>query len=109
NDLIGPREGDQETLNENPELSYLTGLIHPISKESKIEFDYQEDINLDSGEIDSLGDEDNEDKYSAKYKQQNSFGVSFYLTTENQHLDIEVKWGDYQLEKITEVDKDGKE
>lgn len=109
NDLIGPREGNEETLNENPELSYLTGLIHPISKESKIEFDYQEDINLDSGEIDSLGDEDNEDKYSAKYKQQNSFGVSFYLTTENQDLDIEVKWGDYLLEKYAENDKEGKE
>lgn len=108
-DLIGPREGYDEVLDENPELSYLTGTLHPIDKKSEIVYDDQEDIALDSGETDALGDEDNEDRYAIKYKQQSSFGLSFYLKEEVNQLAISIKWGDYFTEKKTVDDKDGKE
>ncbi len=109
NDLIGPRDGFEEMLDENPELSYLTGLLHPTSKVSDIEFDDQEDIELDSGEADALGEEDNEDRYSTKYKQQTSFGISFYLSEETENFYVQVKWGDYVLGNKVEEDKEGKE
>jgi len=108
-DLIGPREGHDEILDENPELSYLTGTLHPIDKESEIEFDDQEDIALDSGDSDALGDEDNEDRYAVKYKQQSSLGLSFYLKEDSNQVFISVKWGDYHTEKKKVEDKDGKE
>jgi len=45
-----------------------------------VEFDDQEDIELESGDSHALGDEDNDDVYSAKFKQQSSLGLSFYLS-----------------------------
>jgi len=107
-DLIGPRDGDEEVLDELPELSYLTGLIHPLSKDSEIEFDQQEDIALEYDDMDSFGDEDNDDKYVNKYKVQNSFGISFYLTNEIQTIEIKINWGDYIREKSI-GEKNGKE
>ncbi len=108
-DLVGPRQGTDELLDENPELSYLSGTLHPIDKESEIEFDDQEDLVLDSGEADSLGEEDNEDRYAVKYKQQSSIGISFYLKDETNSFNLNVRWGDYFTEKQMVEDKDGKE
>ena len=110
-DLIGPRMGADEVLEENPELSYLTGALHTTdSKNIKdiIEFDVQEDIELDSGDSDSLGDEDNEDKYSSKFKQQSSLGLSFYLPDNVNVFDVRLEWGDYIIEKQEYEDKNGK-
>jgi hypothetical protein len=108
-DLIGPRAGIDEVLDENPELSYLTGTLHSTDKESEIEFDDQEDLSLDSGDADALGEEDNEDRYSTKFKQQSSLGISFYLKEETNEVLIDLKWGDYFAEKKMVEDKDGKE
>lgn len=107
-DLIGPRKGPDEVLEENPELSYLTGVLHTTDAEDIIEFDDQEDIELDSGDSDSLGEEDNEDKYAAKFKQQSSIGLSFYLAQDVQSFDAIIEWGDYVLGKQEYVDKHGK-
>ena len=38
-DLIGPRGEADEILDENPELSYLSGTLHTVDKDSEIEFD----------------------------------------------------------------------
>jgi hypothetical protein len=67
-DLIVPRKGAEDVLEENPELSYLTGALHTINRQSAIEWDEQEDLDLDSGDSDALGEEDNEDKYATKFK-----------------------------------------
>ncbi len=108
-DLIGPREGKDESMDETPESSYLTGVLYPSSKDSDIVFDEQEDIMSDSTDIDLSEDDDEVEKYSNKYKQQNSFGVSFYLTNKKQNLHISLSWGDYIVEKQIEEDKNGSE
>ena len=108
-DLIGPRGEVDEILDENPELSYLSGTLHSVDKDSEIEFDNQEDISLDSADADALGDEDNEDKYSNKYKQQSSLGISFYLKEDVSVISLNLKWGDYFADKKTIEDKEGKE
>ena len=107
-DLIGPRDGANEVLTENPELSYLTGALHVADAKSEIEFDDQEDIELESGDSDSLGDEDNEDVYSAKFKQQSSLGLSFYLPHEIKSFKVRLEWGDYVTDKQEYEDKNGK-
>ena len=107
-DLIGPRKGENEVLEENPELSYLTGALHTTDDvRDVVEFDEQEDIELDSGDSDSLGDEDNEDKYSAKFRQQSSLGLSFYLPNDVTSFDVQLKWGDYVIDKQEYEDKNG--
>jgi len=68
----------------------------------------QEDIELDSGDSDSLGDEDNEDKYSSKFKQQSSLGISFYLPDSVNSFDVHLEWGDYIAGKQEYEDKNGK-
>ena len=107
-DLIGPRNGAHEILEENPELSYLTGVLYTTKSRNNIEFDDQEDIDLDSGEADSLGEENNEDKYVAKYKQQSSCGISFYLPQNINSFNILIEWGDYIIDKKEFEDKNGK-
>ncbi len=108
-DLIGPRGGTEETLDENPELAYLTGCLHSLNKKSEVEFDDQDDISLNSGDADSLGEEDNEDKYSVKYKQQSSIGLSFYIEEKNNIILLDLKWGDYFINNKVKEDKNGKE
>lgn len=107
-DLIGPRNGTDEVLEENPELSYLTGALHTTDVKDMIEFDAQEDIELDSGDSDSLGDEDNEDKYAAKFKQQSSLGLSFYLPGNSNSFNAQLEWGDYIIDRQEYEDKSGK-
>jgi len=108
NDLIGPRNGEDEVLDENPELSYLTGSLHIANTKSKVEFDDQEDIALESGDSDTLGDEDNDDVYSAKFKQQSSLGLSFYLAQNVPSFKVRLEWGDYVIDKQETEDKNGK-
>jgi hypothetical protein len=107
-DLIGPRKGPDEVLDENPELSYLTGTLHTTDVNDVIEFDDQEDIELDSGDSDALGDEDNEDKYSTKFKQQSSLGISFYLPDVSKSFTVLLEWGDYIIDRQEYEDKNGK-
>ena len=107
-DLIGPRGEADEVLTENPELSYLTGALHAADAKSAVEFDDQEDIQLDSGDSDSLGDEDNEDVYAAKFKQQSSLGLSFYLPQDAKSFTVQLEWGDYAVGKQEYEDKNGK-
>ena len=107
-DLIGPRNGVDEVLDENPELSYLTGALHVADAKSDIEFDDQEDIELESGESSTLGDEDNEDVYLVKFKQQSSLGISFYLPREVSSFRVYLEWGDYIADKQEIIDKNGK-
>jgi len=107
-DLIGPRKGEDEVLDENPELAYLTGALHVVDHKPTVEFDTQEDIELDSGDSDTLGNEDNEDRYSAKFKQQSSMGISFYLSHDTSSFKIKLEWGDYVVGKQDMEDKKGK-
>jgi hypothetical protein len=107
-DLIGPIKGTDEVLEENPELCYLTGALHTTDAEDTPEFDEQEAIELDMGDSDSLGDEDNEDKYSSKFKQQSSLGLSFYLPETINEFDVLLEWGDYIIDKQEYEDKNGK-
>ena len=107
-DLIGPRNGSNEVLDENPELSYLTGVLHVANVKPDIVFDGQEDIQLESGDSDSLGDEDNEDVYSTKFKQQSSIGLSFYLAQSILSFKVHLEWGDYIVDKKEYEDKNGK-
>lgn len=107
-DLFGPRYGEDEVLDENPELSYLTGALHVVDAKPDVEFDDQEDIILEFGDSDALGDEDNEDVYSAKFKQQSSLGLSFYLDQNVSSFKIHLAWGDYVVDKQETEDKNCK-
>jgi hypothetical protein len=108
-DLIGPRGGEEETLEENPELSYLTGTLHTIAyTKNNTEFDNQEDIELEKAQSDSMGEEDNEDRYTANFKQQTSLGISFYITDTTKSFNVILEWGDYFTDKREYEGKNGK-
>lgn len=107
-DLIGPRGGEEETLEENPELSYLTGTLHTITHtKDDVGFDNQEDIELDVAQSDSMGEEDNEDRYTANFKQQTSLGLSFYIADTTKNFTVILEWGDYFTDKKNYEDKNG--
>jgi hypothetical protein len=107
-DLVGPSE-EEEILGESPISSYITGMLYPVksSVSNEIEFENNEfvaDVITDEKDIE---DEDYDDKIIAKFKQQSSIGISFYVKEDTANLKVTANWGEYHKDKL-EAEEDTK-
>lgn len=111
-DLLGPMDPN-EILDENPRHAYLVGMLAPQSEinesgdnEQEVEGDmsYEGDADYTSGE-----DDDNEPIAVNRFKTPSSIGISFYMESSTQMLNLDVSWGDYTKSKDKKVNKEGKE
>lgn len=93
-DLVGPSAKD-EVLDENPMYEYLTGMLYPNTMcEDIIEQEISED-NFDSNYEPKPDEDDNEPMISAKFTQQSSIGISFYLKKTTNYIVADISWGEY--------------
>lgn len=106
-DLVGPQKPD-EVLDENPMFEYLTGMLYPksLSECDMLEQEVDEDIDhsdLDTNYTPRPDEDDNEPMVAAKFTQQSSIGLSFYLQKSTESFIADVTWGDYirSIEKYT--------
>ena len=113
-DLIGPLT-ETEVLDENPRYAYLVGMLIPQGEtansggdlsEQEIEatIDHEDDADYVSGEED-----DNEPITVSTFKLPSSIGISFYLETGVNQINLDVSWGDYTKTTEKKLNKDGKE
>lgn len=111
-DLLGPMDPN-EIMDENPRHAYLVGMLAPQSEineggenEQEVEGDmsYEGDADYTSGE-----DDDNEPIAGNRFKIPSSIGISFYMESSTQMLNLDVSWGDYTKAKDKKLNKDGKE
>lgn len=117
-DLMGPLM-EEEVLNENPKHAYIIGLLAPQTDMSKgteedtSEQEIESAIFYEDGEDYTAGeDDDNEPITTTHFQIPSSIGISFYISSQTQYINLDVSWGDYikSTEKITikggkEVDK----
>ncbi|BBY28098.1 helicase-related protein [Mycolicibacterium sediminis] len=90
--LIGPLEGDTETLDEPPHRRYLTGILFP--EEASTEGQLSEDI-IDEGAGES-GEDSTEDPIALSTQQlPSAVGLSFVLP-HWQAFDVELRAGRYE-------------
>ncbi|TWH59342.1 helicase-like protein [Desulfitobacterium sp. LBE] len=100
-DLIGPSEVE-EMLDESPLSTYITGMLYPLKSQLPSDFelennDFISDTITDESET---ADEEYEDKVVAKFKQQSSIGLSFYVIEELAKFEVKAKWGEYCKDKV---------
>ncbi len=113
-DLMGPIS-EEEVLDENPRHSYTVGMLAAQveengsdNKENEIEVD--SDIAYVDGEDYTSGeDDDNDPIASTHFKTPSSMGISFYVESTTEHINIDVSWGDYTKTTGTKQNKDGKD
>ena len=112
-DLIGPNE-EEEVLEENPRFTYLVGMLdvqsddedYSSAGEQEIDADmaYEDENNYTAGE-----DDDNEPISSTRFQLPSSIGISFYIESDLQSLNLDVNWGDYSKSSKKVIGKDEKE
>lgn len=96
-DLMGPQE-PHEILDENPRHAYIVGMLAPKAStegsEQEVETDiaYEDDADYTSGE-----DDENEPITTSHFSTPSSIGISFYVQSTLQSINIDVTWGDYTL------------
>lgn len=114
-DLMGPLM-EEEVLDENPRHAYVIGLLAPqtdLSKGSEDDTSEQEIesvITHEDGEDYTAGEDDDNEPITTTYFQlPSSIGISFYIKSETNKINLDLSWGDYakSTEKVT--NKDGKE
>lgn len=98
-DLVGPQKPD-EVLDENPIFEYLTGMLYPkrLSECDVLEQEVDEDIDrsdMDTDYTPRPDEDDNEPMVAAKFTQQSSIGMSFYLKKSTESFVVDISWGDY--------------
>ncbi len=98
-DLIGPQKPD-EVLDENPMFEYLTGMLYPqvLCNCDMLEQEVDQDIDrsdLETNYTPRPDEDDNEPMVAAKFTQQSSIGISFYLKKNISSFAVDVSWGDY--------------
>lgn len=113
-DLMGPLD-ENEVLDENPRHAYIVGMLAPLSdakggsaelNEQEVDEDiaYEDDADYTAGE-----DDDNEPIMTTRFKVPSSIGISFYIQSTTQNLNLDVTWGDYTKSSEKKLNKDGKE
>ena len=114
-DLMGP-ESEEEMLKEDPSHNYyIIGTLSPkgitdskegFTQDQEVEADaaYEDEKDFTAGE-----DDDNEPVSVTHFEKPSSIGISFYLSTFIDSIEIDVSWGDYYKTKETVVDEEGKE
>lgn len=112
-DLIGPRE-KEEVLTENPKFAYLVGMLDMQSDEEKTDSDNEQEMDIDIAYEDGEdytagGEDDNEPVSTTHFKLPSSIGISFYVETSLDSLNVVVSWGDYVKSSEKYTDEEGKE
>ena len=112
-DLVGPQTPN-EVLDENPMFEYLTGMLYPKSMENceLLEQEVDEDVdrmNEDTDYTPRPDEDDNEPMVAAKFTQQSSIGLSFYVKKSTQKFIVDVSWGDYIRSSEKIVNEKGNE
>lgn len=112
-DLIGPRE-DEEVLEENPRYAYLVGMLDAQNDDedysSAGEQEVDADMAIEDGEDYTAGEEDdNEPISTTRFQLPSSIGISFYVQSDLNGLNLDVCWGDYSKSSRKYTGKDEKE
>lgn len=112
-DLIGPRE-DEEVLEENPRYAYLVGMLDAQNDDedysSAGEQEVDADMAIEDGEDYTAGEEDdNEPISTTRFQLPSSIGISFYVQSDLNGLNLDVSWGDYSKSSRKYTGKDEKE
>ena len=110
-DLIGPRE-KEEVLEENPRYAYLVGMLDIQSDDEDYsgagEQEVDADMAFEDGEDFTAGeDDDNEPISTTHFQLPSSIGISFYIQSDTESINLDVTWGDYvkSSEKYTGKDE----
>lgn len=111
--LIGPSD-EKEVLKENPRYAYLVGMLDVQSDEegdSGIgEQEIDADLAFEDGEDFTAGEEDDNEPISTTHFQLlSSIGISFYIQSNTESLNLDVTWGDYIQSTEKYMGKDEKE
>ncbi len=98
-DLIGPRE-ENEVLEENPRYAYLVGMLDAQNDDEEYsgagEQEVDADMAIEDGEDYTAGEEDdNEPISTTRFQLPSSIGISFYVQSDLNGLNLNVSWGDY--------------
>lgn len=112
-DLIGPLE-EEEVLEENPRYAYLIGMLDVQSDDedssSAGEQEVDADMAYEDGEDYTAGEEDdNEPVMTTRFQLPSSIGISFYVQSDTESINLDVRWGDYVKSSEKYTGKDGKE
>lgn len=112
-DLIGPKDID-EVLYEPPRFAYLVGMLEGQSDDgdysSAGEQEIDADIAYEDGEDFTAGeDDDNEPISVTRFQLPSSIGISFYVQSDLDRINLDVSWGDYARALGSQIGKDGKE
>jgi hypothetical protein len=106
-DLIGPKNGDNEILNERPSERYITGIIFPKRTEiSSDQHEQNDQVNSSS----TLEDDDDQESSIYKSFKPATCGISFAIETNTQEIsliDVAIQCGKYVRETI--INKNSKE
>lgn len=112
-DLIGPRD-KEEVLEENPRYAYLVGMLDVQSDDedssSAGEQEIDADMAYEDGEDFTAGEEDDNEPISTTHFQlPSSIGISFYVDSSLDEINLDVSWGDYVKSSEKYIGKDEKE
>ena len=113
-DLMGP-QSEEEVLDENPRFAYIVGML-AAQTEAENEIDEADEQEVDSdiaygdGEDYTSGeDDDNEPISTTKFKLPSSLGISFYIQSSTDSINLDVSWGDYTKSSERRRGRDGRE
>lgn len=111
--LIGPSD-EKEVLKENPRYAYLVGMLDVQSDEAGDsgigEQEIDADLAFEDGEDFTAGEEDDNEPISTTHFQlPSSIGISFYIQSNTESLNLDVTWGDYIQSTEKYMGKDEKE
>ena len=112
-DLIGPRD-KEEVLEENPRYAYLVGMLDIQSDDEDYsgagEQEVDADMAFEDGEDFTAGeDDDNEPISTTHFQLPSSIGISFYIQSDTESINLDVAWGDYVRSSEKYTGKDEKE
>lgn len=113
-DLMGPQT-ENEILDENPRHAYIVGMLSSQTVEAReiadaneqevdTDIAYEDEEDYTSGE-----DDENEPITTTHFKLPSSMGISFYVETSTDTMNLDVCWGDYVKSSETRATKEGKE
>ena len=112
-DLIGPME-IEEVLDESPRHAYLVGMLDAQGNDEKYssagEQEIEADMAFEDGEDFTAGeDDDNEPISTTHFQLPSSIGISFYIQSDTDSINLDVSWGDYVKSSQKYIGKDEKE
>lgn len=93
-DILGPRDGKDETLKENPTRTYLTGILFPQ------ETSMDEETTNRTSQADDINEDTSDEWYTHNVGvKPASFGLTCTMSAGTAHVLARVDYGTYQREK----------